>query len=436
MSLTTPLQIQTLQWKLYEKAKRDPGYRFYSLADKIMRGDILAQAYDCAKANGGAPGVDGESFAMIERHGRTDWLNGLERELRTQTYQAKPVRRVMIPKPGGGERPLGIPSIRDRVVQTAAKLLLEPIFEADLEPNVFGYRPGRSALGAVDEVRYLLRSQYTDVVDADLSKYFDTIPHADLLRSISRRITDGYVLRLIKMWLTVPVEERKEGGQRRLSGGQGQKRGTPQGGVISPLLANVYMNRFLKHWRQQGMGEQYRARIVNYADDFVILSRGHASEARDWAQATLERIGLTLNEQKTVIRDARTETFDFLGYTFGLRYWWEGFLYMAAWPSAKSLVRVRGEVSQVLRRGRIEPWPEIREELNSILRGWQSYFCYGTLADAYGALNEHVQRRVRHFLQRRHRRTQGRGTVSWPKETIYGQLGVHWLSRSQRVSLS
>ncbi len=173
MSLTTPLQIQTLQWKLYEKAKRDPGYRFYSLADKIMRDDILAQAYDCAKANGGAPGVDGESFAMIERHGRTDWLNGLERELRTQTYQAKPVRRVMIPKPGGGERPLGIPSIRDRVVQTAAKLLLEPIFAADLEPNVFGYRPGRSALGAVDEVRYLLRSQYTDVVDADLSKYLD-----------------------------------------------------------------------------------------------------------------------------------------------------------------------------------------------------------------------------------------------------------------------
>jgi RNA-directed DNA polymerase len=254
MSLTTPLQIQALQWKLYEKAKRDPGYRFYSLADKIMRGDILAQAYDCAKANGGAPGVDGESFAMIERHGRTDWLNGLERALRTQTYQAKPVRRVMIPKPGGGERPLGIPSIRDRVVQTAAKLLLEPIFEADLEPNVFGYRPGRSALGAVDEVRYLLRSQYTDVVDADLSKYFDTIPHAELLRSVARRIADGYMLHLIKMWLTVPVEEREEGGRRRLHGGKSQKRGTPQGGVISPLLANVYRNRFLKHWRQQGFG--------------------------------------------------------------------------------------------------------------------------------------------------------------------------------------
>ena len=149
----------------------------------------------------------------------------------------------------------------------------------------------------------------------------DTIPHAELLRSVARRIADGYMLHLIKMWLTVPVEEREEGGRRRLHGGKSQKRGTPQGGVISPLLANVYMNRFLKHWRQQGMGEQYRARIVNYADDFVILSRGHASEARDWARATLERIGLTLNEQKTVIRDARTETFDFLGYTFGLRYW-------------------------------------------------------------------------------------------------------------------
>ena len=197
MSLPTPLQIQTLQRKLYEKAKREPDYRFYSLSDKVMRSDILAHAYECAKANRGAPGVDGESFAAIERGGRTDWLNVLERELRTQTYQAKPVRRVMIPKPGGGERPLGIPTIRDRVVQTAAKLLLEPIFEAYLEPNVFGYRPGRSALGAVDQVRYLLRSPYTDVVDADLSKYFDTIPHAELLGSVARRIADGYALHLI-----------------------------------------------------------------------------------------------------------------------------------------------------------------------------------------------------------------------------------------------
>lgn len=436
MSLVTPFQIQTLQRKLYEKAKREPGCRFYSLSDKIMRSDILAHAYECAKANRGAPGVDRESFAAIERGGRTDWLHVLERELRTQTYQAKPVRRVMIPKPGGGERPLGIPTIRDRVVQTAAKLLLEPIFEADLEPNVFGYRPGRSALGAVDKVRYLLRSQYTDVVDADLSKYFDTIPHTELLRSVARRIADGYVLHLIKMWLTVPVEERVENGKRRLQGGKGRKRGTPQGGVISPLLANVYMNRFLKHWRQQGMEDRYRARIVNYADDFVILSRGKAVEARDWAQATLERIGLTLNEQKTVIRDARTEAFDFLGYTFGLRYWWEGDVYMAAWPSARSLVRVRGKVSQVLRIGRTEPWPEIRDELNLLLRGWQGYFCYGTLSDAYGAINEHVQRRVRQFLQRRHRWTQGRGTVSWPKATIYGKLRVHWLARSRRVSLS
>jgi RNA-directed DNA polymerase len=436
MSLTTPFQIQTLQWKLYEKAKREPDRRFHALSDKIMRSDVLAHAYECAKANRGAPGADGETFAMIEARGREDWLNGLERELRTQTYRAQPVLRVMIPKPDGGERPLGIPTIRDRVVQTAAKLLLEPIFEADLEPNVYGYRPGRSALGAVDQVRYLLRSRYTDVVDADLSKYFDTIPHAELLKSVARRIADGYVLRLIKMWLTVPVEERDESGRKRLCGGKAQKRGTPQGGVISPLLANVYMNRFLKHWRQQGMDDKYKARIVNYADDFVILSRGHAEEARAWAQTTLTRIGLTLNERKTIIRDARSETFDFLGYSFGLRRWWEGDVYMAAWPSAKSLVRVRGKVSQVPRRGRTEPWPEIRDELNLLLRGWQSYFCYGTLARAYGAINEHVQSRVRSFLQRRHRQTQGRGTVSWPKTTIYGELGVHWLSRTCRVSLS
>jgi len=222
MSLETPSKIRTLQRKLYRKAKDEPTYRFYLLYDKIYREDILAHAYDLAKANQGAPGVDGLTFAGIELWGREKWLAELRNELRTRSYQPQPVRRVMIPKPGGGERPLGIPPIRDRVVQTAAKLVLEPIFEADMEPNAYGYRPKRGALDAIRKVHELLRAGYTDVVDADLSKYFDTIPHRELMKSAARRIVDRDLLRLIKAWLKVPVEERDEKGKRRLTGGKEQ----------------------------------------------------------------------------------------------------------------------------------------------------------------------------------------------------------------------
>jgi len=246
MSLTTPSKIRELQIMLYRKAKNEPGYRFYLLYDKMYREDILAHAYQLARSNKGAPGVDGESFEAIESEGLGEWLTGIREELRSKTYQPQPVRRVLIPKPGGGERPLGIPTIRDRVVQTAAKLVIEPIFEADLEPNAYGYRPRRSAQDAIREVHELLCEGYTDVVDADLSKYFDTIPHSELMQCVARRIVDREVLRLIKMWLTVPVEEQDANGKRRLTGGKDRHCGTPQGGVVSPLLANLYMNRLLK----------------------------------------------------------------------------------------------------------------------------------------------------------------------------------------------
>src|SRR5579862_734077 len=259
MSLQTPSKIRTLQRKLYRKAKDEPEYRFYLLYDKIYREDILAHAYELAKANQGAPGVDGQTFEGIEAQGRERWLKELGNELRTRKYQPQPVRRVMIPKPGGGERPLGIPSIRDRVVQTAAKLVLEPIFEADLEPCAYGYRPKRSAQDAIQKVHELLGAGYTDVVDADLSKYFDTIPHRELVQCVARRIVDRDMLHLIKMWLKVPVEERDENGKPRVSGGKNSTCGTPQGGVISPLLANLYMNRFLKYWRITGRGEFFQA---------------------------------------------------------------------------------------------------------------------------------------------------------------------------------
>jgi RNA-directed DNA polymerase len=317
MSLTTPDHIRTLQRKLYLKAKAEPNFRFYLLYDKIHRGDILLHAYKLARANRGAPGVDGVDFAAIEAAGRTNWLDGIERDLRTRTYQPQPVRRVMIPKPGGGERPLGIPTIRDRVVQTAAKLVLEPIFEADLEPTAYGYRPGRSGIDAVKAVHRLLCQGFTDVVDADLSKYFDTIPHNELLGSVAVRIVDRHVLRLIKSWLRAPVEETDPDGRRRMSGGKQSTCGTPQGGVISPLLANRYMNRFLRHWRDQGRGDAYQAHVVNYADDFVILSRGYAADALAWTRQVMTKLGLTVNEAKTTVRDARQEHFDFLGYSFG-----------------------------------------------------------------------------------------------------------------------
>lgn len=273
MSLQTPDKIRMLQRKLYRKAKDEPEYRFYLLYDKIYRDDMLAHAYKLARGNGGSPGVDGQDFAQIESEGLQEWLNGIRKELQARQYKPQPVRRVLIPKPGGGERPLGIPTIRDRVVQTAAKLVLEPIFEADLEACAYGYRPKRSAQDAIRQVHKLICEGYTEVVDADLSKYFDNIPHRELMQSVSRRIVDREVLRLIKMWLKAPVAERDDNGNRRLSGGKASSRGTPQGGVISPLLANLYMNRFLKYWRITGRGTAFQAHIVNYADDFVILTR-------------------------------------------------------------------------------------------------------------------------------------------------------------------
>ena len=242
MSLETPIKIRMLQRKLYQKAKEEPRYRFYLLYDKMYREDVLAHAYALVKSNQGAPGVDGQSFWGIESQGLEEWLSGIRDDLRAKTYQPQAVRRVLIPKPGGGERPLGIPTIRDRVVQTAAKLLLEPIFEADFDPNAYGYRPKRSAQDAIQKVHKLLCDGYADVVDADLSKYFDTIPHSELMQCVARRIVDRDMLRLIKMWLKVPVEERDENGKPRVSGGKGSRRGTPQGGVMTPRTQKITSN--------------------------------------------------------------------------------------------------------------------------------------------------------------------------------------------------
>jgi RNA-directed DNA polymerase len=424
MSLETPDKIRTLQRKLYGKAKEEPDYHFYLLYDKIYREDVLYCAYELVKFNRGAGGVDGQTFAGIESQGLGKWLAEIREELRTKRYKPQPVRRKMISKPGGGERPLGIPTIRDRVVQTAAKLVLEPIFEADMEPCAYGYRPKRSAQDAIGKVHELLCAGYTEVVDADLSKYFDTIPHRQLMQSVARRIVDREVLRLLKAWLKAPVEERDEKGNRRMTGGKGSRGGTPQGGVVSPLLANLYMNRFLKYWRITERGKAFRAQVVNYADDFVILTSRHAAEARDWTRKVMTCLGLTLNETKTKLKEARRESFDFLGYTFGLLcYWRNGRKYMGASPSKKSVARLREKVNAVLIPGNKGTWAEVRDRLNRILRGWSNYYNYGTRRQAYRAVDNHTAERVRHFLrQRRHVPT--RGTRLLANEVIFGSLGV------------
>jgi RNA-directed DNA polymerase len=424
MSLETPDKIRMLQKKLYLKAKAEPNYRFYLLYDKIYLEDVLRHAYELAKSNQGAPGVDGQTFEQIESAGREEWLEGLGKQLREKTYRPQPVRRVKIPKPGGGERPLGIPTLGDRVAQTAVKLVLEPILEADLDPDAYGYRPKRSAQDAIRKVHTLLCEGYSDVVDADLSKYFDTIPHRELMLCVARRVVDRNLLHLIKMWLKAPVEERDAQGNKRMTGGGGSTRGTPQGGVVSPLLANLYMNRFLKFWRISRRGELFQAEVINYADDFVILSRGCAAEALDWTRKVMSRLGLTLNEAKTSIKQARKERFDFLGYTFGWHcFRKDGSWYLGASPSKKAVLRFNKKVGDLLRPGNVGNWEEVRDRLNGMLRGWSGYFSYGTRLMAYRAIDNHVSQSVRGFLTRRHG-VHARGTRRFSDQMVFGELGV------------
>jgi group II intron reverse transcriptase/maturase len=321
MSLPTLNSVQKLQEALHAKAKGEPETRFYTLYDKVYRKDVLWQAYQRCRINGGAPGVDGQAFEDIEQYGLMKWLEELADDLRKKTYQPQPVRRVYIPKPDGKQRPLGIPTIRDRVVQTAVLLVLEPIFEADLQPEQHAYREGRSALEAVQAVHRLLNTGYTEVVDADLSGYFDSIPHAELMQSVARRVSDKALLHLIKLWLVAPAEEiDRKGCVHRTTRNKDEGRGTPQGAPLSPLLANVYMRRFVRGWKTPGHERKLKAHIVNYADDFVICCRGTAEMAMTVMRRMMSQIKLTVNETKTHLRRVPAETFDFLGYTFGRCY--------------------------------------------------------------------------------------------------------------------
>jgi len=428
--LTTPENIRTLQRKLYCKAKQEKAYRFYALYDKVYRADILEHAYRLVRANGGAAGIDGETFEAIEAEGRDTALCAeLAEALKSKTYQASPVRRVMIPKADGTERPLGIPTIRDRVVQMAVKMVIEPIFEADFCSCSYGFRPKKSAHDAIDDIAHTLNKGYTKVIDADLSKYFDTIPHAKLMAVVAERIVDGAMLHLIQMWLKAAVvEEDKDGTRRNIGGGKGNTKGTPQGGVISPLLANLYLHLMDRMWEENGLEARLGARLVRYADDFVVMCRRGTEPAMVAVHDAIARLGLTLNEKKTRVVDAGKESFAFLGFELRMRKSLRtGRDYAHVQPSKKSLKRIRGRVTDYTRRDlTMVAMDDIIKRTNTLLRGWVGYFQYRNCSAALSKVKWHVEERVRTHLRNRHKiRDRGTGYVRFPTTMLYERYGLY-----------
>src|SRR5262245_34622509 len=434
MSLRAPESVQKLQTALHAKAKEEPSYRFYALYDKLYREDILAHAWRVAKANGGAPGADGQTLQDIEEYGVERWLGELAEDLRKKTYRPQPVRRVYIPKPDGRKRPLGISTIRDRVAQTAAVLILSPILEADLQPEQYAYRPGRNAHDAVRRIHGLLKTGYRDVVDADLADYFGSIPHAELMSSVARRVSDRHILHLIKQWIVVPVEEEDgRDGKCRTAEARHKKKGIPQGAPISPLLSNIYMRRFVLGWKVLGHAARLNAHIVNYADDLTIRWRGTAEAAMNAMREMMERLKLTVNEEKTRLCCVPDTSFDFVGYTFGRCYSAKtGRAYIGTRPSKKSIAKVSRTISELTSRRRLLIDTQLQVvELNRILTGWANYFCLGPVSKAYRAIDTHAVERLRRWLCKKHK-TPGRGGTRFHDEHIYQELSLKRLSLTTR----
>jgi len=389
-TLETPDTIRQLQRALYQRAKNDPRFRAYALYDKVYRPDVLAHAYALAKANGGAPGPDGCTFAEIDADGRECLLEELRDELQTKMYRPGPVRRVYIPKLNGGERPLGIPNIRDRVVQTAAKLLLEPLFEADFVPDSFGFRPKRDAHQALDAIRQALHDGMYWVIDADVQAYFDTIPHDRLMKTVAERVVDGAMLALVKRFLEAPIVDTRDDGRPKRP-----RQGTPQGGVISPLLANVYLHLLDRNFRLHVARGELGGRLIRYADDFVLLTATRPDRELAWIRRVMARLRLTLHGEKTRVLDARRTDFVFLGHTHR---WRSPRLILDVAPKAQR--RMRDELRRKTRMTGLS-LPALAADLNPYIRGARRYF-YRVRCRTLDKLDRFVEGRVARWWARKH----------------------------------
>ena len=431
MLLTTPDQIRTLQRKLYIKAKQEPSYRFYALYDKIYRADILKLAWRLVKANKGSPGIDGVDFAAIENGEGVDcYLSEISSQLKDKSYRTRPVKRVMIPKADGSLRPLGIPTIRDRVVQMATKLVIEPIFEADFCDNSFGFRPKKSAHQAIDTIAEAMWQGKTQVIDADLSKYFDSIPHAKLMATVAERVVDGAVLALIKQWLKAPVMGDSENGKTAcVGGGKGNRRGTPQGGVISPLLSNIYLHLMDRIWQRHELARKLQATLVRYADDFVVLCRKDVATPLPIIRTILGRLELELNESKTRIVDANKEGFSFLGFDLKMNASAKGVRYPHVNPGDQAVVKVKTRIREITARTQTwRPIDEVVRDVNRTLRGWSGYFHFRNSSAVFLKVKRQAEERLRTHLRKRHKVPDWKSAmIRFPRRVLYETYGLYKL---------